>query len=433
MRQKFTNSPNHWLLDDIKVERWLENAERGSPIVAHDYLRQMGRVCRDFSTTPQKLAKMNERHGAEFLSDLVSRYEELGLKSSTITNYMKAVKSWWSFSSGMVVNRRIKLRRDDNTYQNETIPTRSELHRILEHADLRAKVGVSLMAFCGFRPEVLGSYLGDDGLKMGDLPEMSIKGGSIEFALMPTMVRVRKTISKTGNPYFVFIPEQGCGYLKEYLEFRIRGGESIAPDTAVITATKDLGRPGTHIRTPNVGDLLRKAIRSAGFNWRPLVLRRHFDLRSMDAEAEGLIINSWRVFFMGHKGDMEATYTVNKALPEETVEKMREAYARVAEKYLATATRETTSKDEIAIEVRRQGLVFAGFTDEEIDKLGDLSKLTTEEIQEIVRRRQMENLGLGKGNGQKVVAMHDVEGWIERGFEFVSPLPEDKAVVRLPR
>lgn len=154
MRQKFTNSPNHWLLDDVKVKRWLENAERGSPIVAHDYLRQMGRVCRDFSTAPQKLAKMNEKQGAEFLSDLVSKYEELGLKSSTITNYMKSVKSWWSFSSGMVVSRRIKLRRDDNTYQNETIPTKSELHRILEQADLRAKVGVSLMAFCGFRPEV---------------------------------------------------------------------------------------------------------------------------------------------------------------------------------------------------------------------------------------------------------------------------------------
>jgi len=305
MRQKFTNSPNHWLLDDVKVKRWLENAERGSPIVAHDYLRQMGRVCRDFSTTPQKLAKMNEKQGAEFLSDLVSRYEELGLKSSTITNYMKSVKSWWSFSSGMVVSRRIKLRRDDNTYQNETIPTKGELHRILEQADLRAKVGVSLMAFCGFRPEVLGNYLGDDGLKVGDFPEMTIGGGAVEFSRMPTLVKVRKTISKMGNPYFVFIPEEGCGYLKDYLEFRIREGEKITSDTAIITATKDLGSPGTHIRTPNVSSLLRKAIRGAGFSARALQIL-HFDGISKFPPSFRLQAND--VLLPGNQGLSLVTY-----------------------------------------------------------------------------------------------------------------------------
>lgn len=52
---------------------------------------------------------------------------------------------------------------------------------------------------------------------------------------------------------------------------------------------------------------MRKSIRASGFKWRPYVLRRYFDTRLMLAESDGLIINDWRVFFMGHKSSMEAT------------------------------------------------------------------------------------------------------------------------------
>lgn len=39
------------------------------------------------------------------------------------------------------------------------------------------------MAFSGLRPESLGDFLGEDGLKVNGLPEMIVRGdGMIEFA-----------------------------------------------------------------------------------------------------------------------------------------------------------------------------------------------------------------------------------------------------------
>jgi hypothetical protein len=37
------------------------------------------------------------------------------------------------------------------------------------------------MGFAGCRVEVLGSYLGDDGLRLSDIPDLEIKEGEVRF------------------------------------------------------------------------------------------------------------------------------------------------------------------------------------------------------------------------------------------------------------
>lgn len=50
-------------------------------------------------------------------------------------------------------------------------------------------------------------------------------------------------------------------YLKQYLELRIRNGEKINPASPIITALDhNPWKVGQHIRTTNIGDLMRKAI-----------------------------------------------------------------------------------------------------------------------------------------------------------------------------
>lgn len=39
------------------------------------------------------------------------------------------------------------------------------------------------------------------------------------------MIVVRKTLSKGRHQYFSFLPQEGCQYLKEYLESRVRNVE----------------------------------------------------------------------------------------------------------------------------------------------------------------------------------------------------------------
>lgn len=65
------------------------------------------------------------------------------------------------------------------------------------------------------------------------------------------------------------------------------------------------------------------------FSWRPYVLRAFFDTQLLIAESRGKIAHDFRVFFMGHKGSIEAKYTANKGiLPAALISEMREAFKR---------------------------------------------------------------------------------------------------------
>ncbi|MEM4234095.1 MAG: hypothetical protein QXU75_02990 [Candidatus Methanomethylicaceae archaeon] len=135
------------------------------------------------------------------------------------------------------------------------------------------------------------------------------------------MVVVRRELSKAGHQYFTFIGKEGYAYLKDYLEGRIRSGERLTPASPVV---RPKGTRKPFIRTTNISDIIRAAMRKAGFPWRPYVLRSYFDTQLMLAESKGLIIRDYRQFFMGHKGDIENRYTTNKCrLPPDVVEDMR--------------------------------------------------------------------------------------------------------------
>ena len=119
---------------------------------------------------------------------------------------------------------------------------------------------------------------------------------------MPTLVIVRKELSKAGHQYFTFLSEEGCEYLKDYLEERIREGEDLALTSPIIIPKQKM-KPS--IRTINIGDIIRAAIRQAGFPWRPYVSRSCFDTQLMLAESKGLVLRDYRQLWMGHKGDIE--------------------------------------------------------------------------------------------------------------------------------
>ena len=116
---------------------------------------------------------------------------------------------------------------------------------------MRQRVPISLMAFSGFRPEVLGNSEGTDGLKVADFWEMQIEfeknektqqeiveSGKVKFGVyervkgemvwvpkIPTLIVVRIESSKTRIEYVTFLNEEGCLAVKDYLEQRMHGGE----------------------------------------------------------------------------------------------------------------------------------------------------------------------------------------------------------------
>ena len=133
---------------------------------------------------------------------------------------------------------------------------------------------------------------------------------------------------------------------------------------------------------------------------------------------------------MGHKGDIEARYSTNKGrLPPDMIEEMRGAYKR-CEPFLQTLRAEPEDQEMIKRAFREQLLMVAGFKQDEVGKM-DLSSIEDEELQSIIRQRL---LGVMENNGskQKVIPMGDVESFIAQGWEYVSALPNERAILRVP-
>ncbi|MEM3697741.1 MAG: site-specific integrase [Candidatus Bathyarchaeia archaeon] len=415
-----------YLLKDADVKRWYENVARGSKVTADVYLRRLGWVCKHLSLKPKELLGKSEKELGMLLADLVSYLEREGKAGSYIKSCLKAVKSWLSFNMVEVkVKIKIKDADDTPTLRDERVPNQQELRKIFLCGDLRARSACVLLAHSGLRIETLGNYDGTDGLRIKDLPEMKIEKGEVVFEKVPTMVVVRKELSKAGHQYFTFLGEEGCEYLKDYLESRLKEGEKLTPDSPVLTPKV---APKPFIRSTNIGDMIRAAIRKAGFKWRPYVLRAYFDTQLMLAESKGLVLRDYRQFWMGHKGDIENRYTTNKCkLPENVIEDMREAYKR-SQEYLHTTKIGKTSEEELRQAFRKQLLLVAGFTQNEIDKM-DISAISDEELQTIIRKRLLGE----KTNDcvQKVVSTDEVENYLEQGWEYVAALPNGKVIVKL--
>jgi len=58
------------------------------------------------------------------------------------------------------------------------------------------------VAYAGLRLEVLGNYKGNNGLKLGDFPEIEINDCKVEFKEIPTMILVRSNLSKNVSSCF---------------------------------------------------------------------------------------------------------------------------------------------------------------------------------------------------------------------------------------
>jgi len=86
------------------------------------------------------------------------------------------------------------------------------------------------------------------------------------------------------------------------------------------------------------------------FLWRPYVLRAYFDTQLLIAESRGKIAHDFRVFFMGHRGSIEAKYTTNKSiLPKILTDEMYDSF-RKCQEFLDFQT--NTKQDELGTEQR---------------------------------------------------------------------------------
>ncbi len=417
-------------------------------IVADEYLRALGRFCERIKVTPKQFVKMPkskmEDITQDFINDMESRRKPSGEQYSPgyISLYLKAIRSWAEHNHKRL-ERKIKISNPNKrpTLENERTPTKDELKSVLynDKTPLRTRACIALIAFSGTRIEVLGNYLGLDGLKIKDFPEIEIKDDAISFAKVPTMVVVREELSKARHRYLTFLGGEGSEIVRQHLERRLKEGERLTSESGIISTSeaqalksKRLGIEdrSPFLRTTKIGDEIRKSMRAVGLPWRPYVFRSYFDTALMLADSKGLVSHAYQQFWMGHKGDMEAQYTTNKKkLPDEVIEDMREAYGRVQE-LLQTSRSETANEDKVKRTIKEQLMLLAGFKKEEIEKM-DLDTMNADEMHQKARERFLGAM-VNNGSRQKVIPIVQVEDFVTQGWEYVAPLPHDRAVMKLP-
>ncbi|WP_316507113.1 hypothetical protein [Nitrosopumilus sp.] len=363
------------LLYDDNVRRWYDNTSRGSKLNVDIRLRRLNLFCYRTNTTPSSLVKIGKREVIKLeniLLDHVSWLESQNYAPNYIDGILKSIRSWLVFNyiepkrKIIIANAGIPV-----NIQDEQVPTKEQLQSILNVANPRTRTSISLMAFSGIRPQVMGNADATDGLKLADLDDLVIanEGKTVSFSQIPAMVTVRASLSKTKNKYFTFLPAEGCEYVLGYLRKRISAGERLASDSPVISLEQGYQsrRKIKHksekqsstglITTPRITSDIRKVIWSIT-KVRPYVLRAYFDTQLLLAESHGKMTHAYRQFFMGHKGDIEARYTTNKGrLTDEMISDMRRAYSK-SQQFLCTINNENNnssqSKKEMLLDMWRE-------------------------------------------------------------------------------
>jgi len=225
------------LLKDPDVERWYRNVSRGSPITAEVHLRRLSLFCEQNGFNPKELVELGRKDRKkleDMIEDHITKMESERKSPGYIAGILKGVKSWLVHNE-IELKRKIKIpnRGATPTIENESVPEKEELKALLMYGDDRASAAMCLIAQSGLRLEVLGNAQGDDGLTIGDLPELKVHEDYVEFIRIPTMIVVRPSLSKANHKYFTFLPKEGCDHLAAYLNKRLSDGEKFTSKTPV--------------------------------------------------------------------------------------------------------------------------------------------------------------------------------------------------------
>jgi hypothetical protein len=420
------------LLEDPNVARWYRDLCKGSLNTGREYIRVLGRIMEKMGTTPAGFIAQGARKCEADVLDYVDEYSATGAGSSA--RYHGYVLASWLKWNDIPMKRSIKVSAETYNPRNEatTIPSRDDLRRVLTMAGARTRFIISCIAYSAMRPRVLSDSNQRDGLRFADLPEAHIKDGKLVFDAVPTVVKVRRNLSKNKKAYITFLPREACEYLAAYVAERIRAGEAITPDSLVVTPIKN-SESGFIVRE-QLFKLIQTPMRKAGVNANPYIWKSYCSDKMSLGEHDGFL-RDYRIFMMGHNGSMASDYALRKGeLTPETKAAMRQAYEKLATKHLEAFP--VVKADDVRLGQFRATLTMLGYTKEQLDEM-DLSKMTEEEVVGLARGA-LKNLAGPAAEAaparptvakQRVVAATQWEALLEEGWIYKLALPDGRVLM----
>jgi integrase len=164
------------------------------------------------------------------LDDFVANLQAENLAPGTVSNHVKGVKALFR-SSGLKLELPYSLSK--RSIYEDRAPTPEELQKILDIANLRERVIITLLALGGFR---IGS--------LAKLQYRHVKR-DLEKGMIPIHVHVEAEITKGKyHDYDTFLNQEAAEYLKAYLDSRRKGSPTRRKQPEIIHDNSPLIRDG---------------------------------------------------------------------------------------------------------------------------------------------------------------------------------------------
>jgi hypothetical protein len=441
------------LLTNPKIREWYDGRLLRSRLSADTYLRQLGLFVERLGLDADMLARTARNDPDRLramLTKLASKQKRGGLLDAYISKSFGGLKSWFEFNhvrfDGYPKLSPVK----GQSLVAERVPTPEEFARILERLSPRGRVVALLMGHSGLRPGVIGSYGGEDGLRLRDL-ELN-PGPNLEFPEIPFVIRVPAALSKTRATYVTFGTATLATTLTAYLESRRERGEDIGPQSPVVAAAESRGiarssREASQfgkgfLTTKAVVEELREALRVTvpdGVTWRPYVCRSYCSTRLLLAEGEQKITRDLREAILGHDGGVASRYTVGKRWGPELLAEARKQYRQAAEFLEGTSSGKTAVYRDLLQSLLDDIEASTG-------KASGGSALTVDQLKQALQNA-LGRSGAGSPGGkagstgtrelpppkrmgeERVIEADMTEAYLDLGWKFRSPLNGSKAVV----
>jgi site-specific recombinase XerD len=172
-----------------------------------------------------------------YLNDYLAELQDEGLKPGAVNNCIKSVKTFYRVN-GVKIELSEPLSR--RVVYKDRAPTPEELSKILDIADLREKVIVTMLALGAFREETFSK------LQYRHVRE------DVENNRIPVHIHVEAEITKGKYcDYDTFLGREAVQFLKLYIEQRKKGSKKIPPET--LTDESPLIRDETRRKTKGIG------------------------------------------------------------------------------------------------------------------------------------------------------------------------------------
>lgn len=400
------------LLNDKDTSEWIKSLESES--TKRNYPRHVAEYLLYRKITISELIELfKEKHVEESkrLQEFVNKLLSDGRSPGYVANYVAGIRSRLG-SDEIKIIRRIKIpnMHDRPTIENESIPTKDQIILLLEHANLRAKCCIALIAFLGIRFKAMA------GLRVSDFPEMQVSD-KVTFTKTPTIVNIRKSLSKNKKPYQTFLIAFGCNILKHWLEFRIRQGEKLTLDSYILPV--DTSKESFNKKGASLSKVIDRVLGKLNDKSRPYSLKNFFATALLNSG----IPQNYQSFFMGHNGPMQLTYSLRRQLPQEQIEEMRKIFKEKIEPHFIPIEASSDIQVKTAFRKMAKEIGLEVKDDASLDEtISVIAKVYSAGKADIMKRTS--------STKQTRIQEDELDKYLEQGWELVTTLPSGSIIVK---